>query len=108
MRSFLMVLVVAGMSAPIARAEDKPVSTAEIDKRARESAAAIVRYGAELFNGGDQAGCYRLYEGAIWWLRSMLEHHPEVLKAIDAAIAKASGERGAGDKAFALREGLDT
>lgn len=107
MRSLLMVMVVAGISALTARAEDKPVSRAELDKRARDTATGVVKYGTDIFNAGDHAGCYRLYEGAVWALRAMVEHQPETVKKIDAAFEKARTERQPVDKAFALREALD-
>ena len=41
--------------------------------------------GAELYNRGDAAGCYRMYEGALVTVKAFLTHRPAVQKVIDAA-----------------------
>src|SRR5205085_2384292 len=102
----LMTLVLAVASLAAARADDAALSRAELDRRARSSAIDVVKHGANLFNEGNQDGCYRLYEGALWTLKPMLDHRPALVKLIDEKIAKANGQRAVADKAFALREAL--
>src|SRR5262245_39489144 len=42
----------------------------------------VINRGADLYNAGDTAGCYRLYEGALLALRPLLDHRPELQKSI--------------------------
>src|SRR5438552_15836859 len=60
-----------------------------LDKQIRASLAKVINTGADLFNEGDRAGCYRLYQGSLLTLRPMLEHQPELHKAIAAVHANA-------------------
>ncbi len=63
--------------------------------------------GAELYNGGDPAGCYRMYEGALRAVRPFLAKHPAVQADIDrelAEVAKADGVKG---QAFRLHEVIE-
>ena len=62
---------------------------------------------AALFNEGDRAGCYRLYEGSLLTLRPLLEHHQDLQQAIDTAFADADKQRSVGARAFSLRTALD-
>jgi hemoglobin len=78
-----------------------------LDKRIRASLPKVMNTGADLFNEGDRAGCYRLYQGSLLTLRPLLEHHPELQKAIDAAQAEAEQQPTVGARAFALRGALD-
>src|SRR6266446_10754411 len=78
-----------------------------LDKQIRASLPKVINTGADLFNEGDRAGCYRLYQGSLLTLRPLLEHHPELQKAIDAAQADAEQQPTVGARAFALRGALD-
>jgi len=78
-----------------------------IDKQIRAALPKVINSGADLFNEGDRAGCYRLYQGSLLVLRPLLDHHPDLQKAIDTAMAGAEQQRSAGARAFALREALD-
>jgi hemoglobin len=78
-----------------------------MDRQARRVAYDVVTLGRELFNGGNQEGCYRLYEGALMALKPMVAHRPETAKVIDDCLGKAKALRTARERAFALREALD-
>jgi hemoglobin len=106
MRSLVLVILVTGISAPAIRADNSP-SQADVDKLTRNGALDVVKYGTDIFNAGDHAGCYRLYEGALWSLKPLLGHRPDVVRTIDAQMAKARSEQSVSDKAFALRTALD-
>jgi hypothetical protein len=84
-----------------------PLARAEIDKRAYQSAYDTVALGADLFNAGNQEGCLRLYEGALYTLSLFLDHRPDLVKTIKEKMAKAQNATKVSEKAFALREGLD-
>jgi hemoglobin len=78
-----------------------------LDKQIRASLPKVINTGADLFNEGDRAGCYRLYQGSLLTLRPLLEHHPDLQKAIDNAMADADQQPTVGARAFALRSALD-
>ncbi len=104
------LLLTAGMLTAIAgvRADDKPLDRGEIDKRAYKLAYDTALKGTELYNvAKDQAGCLRLYEGAVPALAAFLDHRPELAKTIAAQLAEADRLATVKDKAFALRKALD-
>lgn len=100
------IFLVATVLATAASAAD-PLPRDEVDKRAKMSARMAVDTGAELFNTGNQEGCYRLYEGTLWALKPMLDHRPDLTKLIQDKLDKAKATAGVSGKAFALREALD-
>lgn len=63
--------------------------------------------GADLYNSGDANGCYRLYEGGLIILRPLLDHRPELQKAIDTGLADAEKHPMVSRKAFVLRGVID-
>jgi hemoglobin len=85
----------------------KAQSQKPLDKQIRALLPKVINAGADLFNEGDRAGCYRLYEGSLLTLRPLLEHHPDLQQAIDAAFADADKQRSVGARAFSLRAALD-
>lgn len=58
--------------------------------------------GADLYNTGDVAGCYRFFQGALLTARALLEQHPEVQKTIDKGMADADNNSSLPKRAFAL------
>jgi hemoglobin len=103
------VFLALGLAAAVggARADDKPLDRAEVDKRAYRVAYDTATSGSAMFNAGDQAGCLKLYEGALPVLAAFLDHRPDVVKAIEGQVAAASRAATTRDKAFALRKALD-
>jgi hemoglobin len=65
----------------------------------------VINQGADLYNppADDWNGCYRLYEGALMALRPMLDHRPELQKAIDTGLATARANPVVQQRAFDLR-----
>ena len=45
--------------------------------------------GADLFNKGDQIGCYRVFQGLLWTVRPLLGQHPDLQKQIDEGMTAA-------------------
>jgi hemoglobin len=68
----------------------------------------VINKGADLYNGGDWNGCYRLYEGALMTLKPALGHRPALQKAIDDGIARARANAALDRRAFDLRTVIDT
>jgi hypothetical protein len=60
--------------------------------------------GAALYNGGDPAGSYRLFQGALRVARAALAHRPDQQKAIDIGLIEADRQRIVERRAFHLHE----
>ena len=67
----------------------------------------VINRGADLFNSGDQNGCYRLFQGALMMSAPQLDQYPDLQKAIQAGLADAERQGSIGARAFALRRLLD-
>jgi hemoglobin len=67
----------------------------------------IINRGAYLYNGGDWAGCYRVFEGALMATRPLLQTRPHLQKAIDDGLARAEQRPLVWQRAWALREVID-
>jgi hypothetical protein len=63
--------------------------------------------GADLYNRDDFAGCYRLYEGNLMTMRPLLDHRPDLQKAITTALASAERDPQVFRRAFTLRTVMD-
>jgi hemoglobin len=90
--------------AGLARAAD---DKKEMDKKVYEMLAEVINKGADLYNGGDQAGCYHLYRGALIALKPMVDYRPEWQKAIADGFAAADRESRMDARAYALRYAID-
>ena len=90
--------------------EKKPAAALErkdIDGMAYKTLRDVINAGAETYNAGDVAGCWRLYEGALMMLKPMLDHRPELQKAIDDGIAGAGQNPFMDRRAWVLRGVID-
>src|SRR5262245_28056347 len=97
------VLIGAG---GVARADDKPIDRAELDRWAARIAYDATVTGTELFNKGEQLGCYRLYQGTVQALMPLLDHRPRLSASVKDKLDKAKMMKPA-EGAFVLREALD-
>jgi truncated hemoglobin YjbI len=86
------------------RAQD--ANTAQQDYRIRLSVVQVITVGAEVYNSGDHAGCYRIYQGAITGLLPQLDYRQDLQKAAKAGMDAAT-QRSMAERAFALRAVLD-
>ena len=59
------------------------VGTKTIDENLHRVLRDVINRGADLFNQGDQRGCYYLFQGALITARSQLGHHSDVQKIIE-------------------------
>lgn len=92
----LLVLLCA--CAPLARGADpleRQLSDALRDAHDR---------GADLYNAGDTAACYRIFQGGLLVARGMLAEYPKLQKAIADGLAEAERETAVGKRAFVLHE----
>lgn len=113
MRNFMRALVgsaalltLAGGLAGPAQAQPKPDDVAR-PELLYKSLQDVINYGATLYNAGDYAGCYRLYQGSLIASRPFLIKSPELLKQVDDVLVKAESQPKVTDRAFALRAVLD-
>ena len=82
--------------------------SAEWDKAAVAALKDVHDRGAELYNSGDAAGAYRLYQGALLAVRPLLDHRPFAQKAIDDGFAEANKSAGSVRvQAFRLHETIE-
>ncbi len=86
-----------------------PADKTELDQRIYRALRDVINAGARLYNrpSNDHNGCYRLYEGSLMTLRPLLEHRPNLQKAIDDAFAGAERETSVAERAFILRTAID-
>jgi hypothetical protein len=86
---------------------DKSATPASVDAAIYESLKVVINTGADLYNAGDWAGCFRLYQGALLAVRDLLAHKPELQKMIRDRLAAVKDEPLQWRRAFTLREVLD-
>jgi hemoglobin len=97
----VLLLAMAGSAV----AEDR--DSKAIDQKVYTSLRDVINRGADMYNNGDAAGCYRLFEGALLAVRPLLDHRAELQKSIDAGLASAPGNPDMRRRAWALRRVLD-
>jgi hypothetical protein len=73
------------------------------DQRLYAALKDVLNRGADLYNGGDFNGCYRLFEGALMVARFNLEHRPELQRGIDQGLAEAERQSALPRRAWLLR-----
>ena len=97
-----------GLGGP-GRAADEPHSGHDkaADQKLYDLLRDMINEGADLYNRGDYAGCYHLWEGSLRTLAPFLEHHPDWQKAIDGALAEARGMPAMWERAWVLRRAMD-
>jgi hemoglobin len=99
--------------APIACAADPekpPALTADqkaFDTKLRRSLFDLINRGADLYNKGDHAACYYLFDGSLQTIGPLLDHHPQLQKLIAEGLKGAEEQPQADHKAFHLRKVLD-
>jgi len=102
---FALVLV-----APPLRSDEKPDGALDkkaIDGMLYKTLRDVINRGVQVYQTGDHAGCYRIFEGALVATRPLLEHRPELQKAIDKALDDATKQGVVWERAFTLRRVID-
>jgi hypothetical protein len=84
-----------------------PLDRAALDKRVYDVLREIHNTGADLYNAGDAAGCYRMFQGAMTAVRPLLDHRPDDQKYISSKLEEAERETTVNRKAFVLHAGIE-
>lgn len=109
MRTGFAILAWAALVAA-AVADDKPpdaLSRKDVDARLYAQLRVVINTGVKVYDAGDPAGCYRLFQGGLLSAAAFLDHRPALQDRIVEGLAAAEKLRDPVDKAFALREVLD-
>src|SRR6516225_998303 len=94
-RSMALTIILLGFMWPgaLIAAPDQPgappLERKTLDEQVYKTLREVINRGADLYNSGDQNGCYRLYEGALLALQPLVDHHPDWQKAIATGIEDA-------------------
>ena len=78
-----------------------PSETNVVERLVFDALKELNNRGADLNNVGDTIGCYRLYQGGLLMLKSMLGHHQSAQKVIDEGL-KAAEKKPINERAFSL------
>jgi hypothetical protein len=101
----LLALVGAAAAGQDSRGEG--MTAREIDTAVWGSLADVIDHGAELYNDGDIAGCYRAFEAGLMTARPLLRHRPDLQKTIQDGLTDARETAVMWKRAWALRKLLD-
>jgi hypothetical protein len=83
------------------------LSAAQLDQAAADVLKEVHNRGADLYNRGEPAAAYRMYEGALSAVRPFVAHHPAILKAIEDGLNETAKTDGAKIQAFRLHEVIE-
>lgn len=102
----LCVVILA--TAMPSQGQDSDAAKKALDGKVNEAVYKTIDTGYKLYNTRDQAGCYRIYQGALSALVPILEYRPELKQAAEAALAESERLPDVSSRAIALRKGLDS
>jgi hemoglobin len=108
--AFLSLAAFLGLLSEGGRAQDNstgPLDRKTVDTMVFNSLRDVINRGADLYNSGDWAGCYRLYEGALRIVKPLLGHRSEMQKAIGDGLTEAEADAVLYRRAFVLRKVID-
>ncbi|WP_435007156.1 group I truncated hemoglobin [Tundrisphaera lichenicola] len=88
-------------------AQESTIASRELDAQIEKSIVQTINVGVPLYNGGDAAGCYRVYQGSLISLGPMLGYRPDLQAAIQKGLAASDTMRTYEQRAVALRSTLD-
>ncbi len=104
---YAMLSLIICLTAPCLQADEKQISTRKVDKQLVDVLKDVHNRGADLFNAGDTASCYRLFQGCLQTTRAMLAHRPDEQKYIDDIQADAELQPALALKAFSLHQSIE-
>ncbi len=94
------------LSSGFHQAQEGPLAPPKHDAAVlRDALRHVINVGADLFNVGDHAGCYRLYQGALMAVKPFLG--PDMQADVVNAMIAAEKMPKIADRAFALRKVID-
>ncbi len=110
----ILAVVLAAGSSGFARAADpekvglpNKEERKAFDDKVRKSLFDLINRGVDLYNANEWASCYSLYEGSLRTIAPLLDHHPDLQKAIAEGLKEAQTMPRADVQAFHLRKVLD-
>jgi hemoglobin len=74
--ALILALTASGFAA------DGPPATRDLDSRIDQAIVRTINIGAPIYNQGDAAGCYRLYQGSLIMIEPLLGHRPELAREV--------------------------
>jgi hemoglobin len=99
--ALILILTTAGFAA------DGSFSPRDVDSGIDQAIFRTINIGAPLYNQGDQAGCYRLYQGALIVIEPMLGHRPELRQEVAKGLKEVELGTTYAQRATNLRKILD-
>src|SRR5262249_42964097 len=88
-------------------AGDKSADAKAFDQKVYKALGDVVRKGVVIFNRGEHAGCYYLYEGALTNLLPLVDQNKKWTDTISRSLADAQASPTMARRAFILREAID-
>src|SRR5436190_10112363 len=98
----ITVLAFVVLVAPAVRGQEPAtLPRADVEAKIVRSLTQTIDIGVPMFNGGDQAGCLRLYEGALTAVVPLLDYRQDLSKSVQDKLARVRQPSGApAEKAF--------
>jgi hypothetical protein len=103
----MLALTAALQAADRPEKKPAPAENKALDGKVFTTLRDVINRGADLYNNGDMAACYRLYEGSLLTIRPLIDHRPDLQKAITAGLASAERDPLVWRRAFTLRNVMD-
>src|SRR5262245_13628348 len=100
----LAVLAAWGVWCGAAAAQADP---AALDKLLYDALKEMHNRAADLYNGGDPNGCYRMFQGGLLMARPLLAHRPDVQQLIDQGMQNADRQASIPQRARVLHETIE-
>ena len=102
-----LILALALASSGLAADGALSLAPSELDSRIGQAVFRTISIGFSIYNQGDQAGCFRLYQGTLIVVEPMLGHRPELQREVAKALKDVELVPSISQKAFDLRKILD-
>ena len=99
--TLILALATSGLAA------DGSLSPRDLDSRIDQTIVRTISIGAPLYNQGDPAGCYRLYQGALIAIEPLLGHRAELRQDVAKGLNDVESVRTYAQRATDLRRILD-
>jgi len=104
MRYFLTLALLGGLAATVPADDAVP----ESHKRVADALLELHETGRRIYNEGDYAGGYRIYQGGLMMARRMLADRPDLQKTIAEGMAAAERQTAVDRRAYRLHELIET
>jgi hemoglobin len=81
--------------------------TAAVDKLVADALKEMHNKAADVYNGGDPNGCYRMFQGGLITVRPILAHRPEVQRIIEQGLQSADQQAAIALRARVLHDTIE-